>query len=74
MQQEDEFVTSFNKVLAECLCPLYVVRKDKDFRDFFQIDEHLDAPRQPAVVPAGEPQYISFMSMANKKLKEMQNK
>lgn len=47
-----------NRAFAEAICPLYVIRRDAEFREFFQIDEH----EQPAVVAPA----VSFMSLAKK--------
>ena len=32
---KEELLTLVNKTLVEALCPLYVVKKDRQFRDFF---------------------------------------
>jgi arginyl-tRNA synthetase len=75
-QNEDEdtdseaFISSINKVLSESLCPLYVVKNDKKFRNYFKIDENLDVPITvkrgtiPAAGAAVAPttKYISFLS------------
>ena len=63
-------ISSINKVLSESLCPLYVVKNDKSFRDFFKIDENLDVPiavKRNAIPAAGAAmapttKYISFLS------------
>ncbi len=83
-QKEDEdtdsdvVISSINKVLSESLCPLYVVKNDKEFRNYFKIDENLDVPitvkRGPipaagaALAPATK--YISFLSQAKAKISQ----
>ena len=69
-------ISSINKVLSESLCPLYVVKNDKKFRNYFKIDENLDVPITakrgtiPAAGAAMAPttKYISFLSHAKAKI------
>jgi signal transduction histidine kinase len=71
---DDEGVMALvNKVLAESMCVLYVVKTDRAFRDFFEIDDQLDNTpiankRASGVVGAAVSQthYVSFLSQAKR--------
>ena len=71
---DDEDVMSLvNKVLTESMCVLYVVKTDRVFRDFFEIDDQLDntpitSKRASGVVGAAVSQthYVSFLSQAKR--------
>ena len=71
---DDEGVMALvNKVLAESMCVLYVVKTDRAFRNFFEIDDQLDntpiaTKRASGVVGAAVSQthYVSFLSQAKR--------
>lgn len=70
---DDDMMALVNKVLAESLCVLYVVKTDRAFRDFFEIDDQLDntpitTKRASGVVGAAVSQthYVSFLSQAKR--------
>jgi hypothetical protein len=70
---EEEVMALVNKVLAESMCVLYVVKTDRAFRDFFEIDDQLDntpiaTKRASGVVGAAVSQthYVSFLSQAKR--------
>ncbi len=65
-----------NKVLAENLCNLFVVKTDRIFREFFEVDEHLDSIPLPtkqnsgvvgAAVAQTSNQHVSFLRLAKGK-------
>jgi hypothetical protein len=39
---EEDLLSTLNKVLADSLCPLYVIKADKEFREVFGVEQNVE--------------------------------